>query len=292
MIKFSQRMGITPAVKEIQLNEIDAELKNGLWNIYNEILLKSLDNSAYERHFNDHEKKFTYTLWHNFFKWILETAPSSRSSLKLIIKDWFFNANWYEIYDLIQFSCDCLRDGGYGIYVLEIENHFNVVLEREFAGYRFIEGHLAPITNESEIKDLKEAFSNTERFSSLKGCNIHLEASLHKLSDRISPDYRNSIKESISAVESLAKVISGKTSDTLNSAIDRIKGKIKIHRNLEQGIKNLYNYTSDGDGIRHGMMDESTCDFEDAKFMLISCSAFINYLIVKANKAGIEFQNL
>ena len=29
------------------------------------------------------------------------------------------------------------------------------------------------------------------------------------------------------------------------------------------------------------------CDFEDAKYMLVSCSAFINYLIQKANKIGV-----
>ena len=37
----------------------------------------------------------------------------------------------------------------------------------------------------------------------------------------------------------------------------------------------------------HALMDEPTLDIEDAKFMLISCSAFVNYLVVKAQKAGI-----
>jgi len=34
-------------------------------------------------------------------------------------------------------------------------------------------------------------------------------------------------------------------------------------------------------------MDEPNLDIEDAKFMLVSCSAFVNYLVVKAQKAGI-----
>jgi len=40
-------------------------------------------------------------------------------------------------------------------------------------------------------------------------------------------------------------------------------------------------------GIRHALVDGSNYDSEDAKFMLISCSAFINYLVVKASKAGL-----
>jgi len=35
-------------------------------------------------------------------------------------------------------------------------------------------------------------------------------------------------------------------------------------------------------------MDEPTLDIEDATFMLVSCSAFVNYLVVKAQKAGIK----
>jgi len=51
----------------------------------------------------------------------------------------------------------------------------------------------------------------------------------------------------------------------------------------------IYGYTSDEGGIRHAMLEEKIIDFEDAKFMLVSCSAFINYLIMKSTKSGIEF---
>ena len=108
--------------------------------------------------------------------------------------------------------------------------------------------------------------------------------------DRESPDYRNSIKESISAVESISKVLSTGSRDTLGGALDKIKGKIKLHPALEKGFKQIYGYTSDTDGIRHALMEEPTCDFEDAKYMLVSCSAFVNYLIVKADKAGIKLK--
>jgi hypothetical protein len=41
------------------------------------------------------------------------------------------------------------------------------------------------------------------------------------------------------------------------------------------------------DGIRHALLEESTLDLDDAKFMLVSCSGFVNYLAAKAAKAGV-----
>lgn len=143
----------------------------------------------------------------------------------------------------------------------------------------------------SEIEAITEILTITGNFTSLKSCNTHLQSALSKLSDRTNPDYRNSIKESVSALESIAKVIANDSKDSLGGALDKIKGKLKIHPSLERGFKQIYGYTSDADGIRHGLMGETTCDFEDAKFMLVSCSAFVNYLVVKAGKAGISLTN-
>lgn len=39
------------------------------------------------------------------------------------------------------------------------------------------------------------------------------------------------------------------------------------------------------------MMSEPNLDQEDALYMLVICSAFVNYLIVKADKSGLSLQN-
>ena len=63
-----------------------------------------------------------------------------------------------------------------------------------------------------------------------------------------------------------------------------------IHGALKQGFLSLYGYTSNGDGIRHAMMDETNLDQEDALYMLVTCSSFVNYLISKANKLNITMK--
>jgi len=57
---------------------------------------------------------------------------------------------------------------------------------------------------------------------------------------------------------------------------------------LFRNYSKLYGYTSDSDGIRHALLKENKLNFEDAKFMLVSCSAFVNYLTIKADKSGIK----
>ncbi len=54
-----------------------------------------------------------------------------------------------------------------------------------------------------------------------------------------------------------------------------------IHPALKASIKSLYGYTSDADGIRHAMLYESNLSYIDAKFILVACTNFINYLIDK-----------
>ena len=66
-------------------------------------------------------------------------------------------------------------------------------------------------------------------------------------------------------------------------------GRATLLVNTYPAFVAIYGYTSDADGIRHAMIDDSKCDFEDAKYMLVSCSAFVNYLIMKATKAGVVF---
>jgi hypothetical protein len=78
----------------------------------------------------------------------------------------------------------------------------------------------------------------------------------------------------------------------LGKALDEIKksGKVKLHKLLIDAFDKLYLYTCDDGGIRHALKDDLGPDAEDAKFMLVACSAFVNYLTVKATKAGIKFK--
>lgn len=277
-MRFSERKGLVSAKKIIQIESIDTELKNGLWNIFDFSYFIEVQKTYWEDSLN---KGLILQIWHNFWKKTIDSIPIRTNSVKKEIKSWFFNANWYEIYDFIEY---CTENDNFDSET--IRNTYNTILERENSAYRFVNGIISQITEEVEIEEIDEAISSANS-NGFIGVKEHLRKSLTLLSDKTSPDYRNSIKESISAVESICKIISSSSKNTLGSALDKIKGKLSIHPALERAFKQLYGYTSDEDGIRHAIIEESDCNFEDAKFMLVSCSAFINYLIFKIDRAGI-----
>jgi len=60
----------------------------------------------------------------------------------------------------------------------------------------------------------------------------------------------------------------------------------KLHPALQIAFDKLCGYTSNEGSIRHCLLEQSTIDFEDAKFMLVSCSAFVNLLKARSIKTG------
>ena len=67
-----------------------------------------------------------------------------------------------------------------------------------------------------------------------------------------------------------------------------VEQQVTLHPQLKQGWLNFYNWTSDAQGIRHGLMNEPSLSQADARYMYLSCSAFIGLLIAKCAAAGID----
>ena len=157
----------------------------------------------------------------------------------------------------------------------------NQTFEQEYVGYRFIDGEITSISDEMEVAEIEQSLD-----IEFQGCRAHFKKALSFLSDREKPDYKNCIKESISAVESICQIIIGKDSATLGKALKVLEGKgVVLHSALKNAFSSLYGYTSDEGGIRHAEgLFESNVTFEEAKYMLVSCCAFVNYLIAEYGK--------
>lgn len=273
---FSQRMGLAPSIKVAQIDDMDIELRNSLWNVLSLNLFANFDaGSRYHsnRLAGSNFQAFSGALYSEFYKLPVDNIPAEWSRFKAIMLDDFLQTTWHRAYSFIEFVV-CLNYGGTGQLLCEA---CNVALERENSAYRFVSGRLTPITSSEEIGEIENAISGSEKFS---GVRTHLQTSLGFLVDRQSPDYRNSIKESISAVESLAKKLVGDEKATLGQALKVLEKKHNLHPSLKTAFSALYGYTNDADGIRHSLMDnESQLTKADARFMLICCSAFINFAI-------------
>ncbi len=279
--KFSERIGLSPPPK-IQIDEMNEVLRNSIWNF------------LYEN-FNDSSSSIK-TNWIKLAKHIavlFRKTPVDNISINNFdclnwVKRYFFSLNWYQVYDLLEFlygeynnirgysSCNKER-------FVEITNK---ILKEELSGYRFIDGQLAPISNETEIQEIEDSLEATKK-NDLHGAQEHIEKALSLFGKKPDPDYRNSIKEAISAVESVAKLLSKKSSAGVSDALKTLQTKMDLHPALKAAFEKMYGYTSDEDGIRHAILEESDVGFDEAKYMIVACSAFVNFLIAKADSAGL-----
>ena len=282
-MSFSERMGLTQVKSVIQIDSIDDELLNGLWNV---LMENYFSNEARNRAYLD-VQELLKRIWIDYFKAPIDVISFESHIPIEVIRKYFFDkqTNWYEIYDLVEFIPNNYQQ--YSFVNDKFINQCNSILEREVSAYRFVANEIVQITTPEEITEIEEAINNHRTSDLVK---THLSNALKHLAERKLPDYRTSIKESISAVECIVKAIDGDPKTTLGAALNKIKtrGSIDIHPDLYDGLKKIYHYTSDSDGIRHALKDASTVDFEDAKFMLVMCSTFCNYLTAKSNKAGIS----
>lgn len=160
---------------------------------------------------------------------------------------------------------------------------FNDRFETYLVGYRFIGKELTPVDTTLQSDTIQAAIAST---GSLAGVRHSLERATELLADRIKPDYPNSIKESISAVEALVKVMTGK--GELSKGLSQLEDSgVVLHPALKAAWIKMYGWTSDADGIRHGGIDAASADQALAKYILVTCSAFVSYLIETGRKAGI-----
>ncbi len=279
-MSFSQKYGFKAIKNLIQKDSIDDELRNGLWNLIKMNILDKLENIYYPHVMS----YFMIPLWHNYFKLPIDTVSPFLHVNIQNIRTYYMDCPWFEVYDFIEFIATKTGLSSYGIYYDHFRKLCNDVLEREMSAYRFVGDKIAPITDEEEIAVIDEALNVTNLLTPV---NIHLQVALEKLSNKKTPDYRNSIKESISAVEAICQLITKEPKATLGRCIKQIEDAANIHPALKKSFEILYGYTSDADGIRHALMNESNLQFEDAKFMMVVCCGFINYLISKVSRAGI-----
>ena len=276
MPRFSERVGAVEKQEALQVSSMSDSLRHTIWNLI---------FSLFEY---DEAKWYSVT---NFLAQFFLKFPADGIPTHLSRREWlknrFYEMRWHEVYDFVEFFSENVRsiDRYAGLDTGQLHKIFNKLLQEELSAYRFVDGTLAPIASQSEVNAIDEALAASKECG-LHGAHAHIQAALTLLAKRPTPDYRNSIKESISAVEAIAKQL-GKNASGLSAALDELDRKAPFHGALKSAFVKLYGYTSDESGIRHAILDDPSAGFDEAKYMLVTCSAFVNFLGAKASTAGL-----
>ncbi len=272
MAKFSERYGYTKVSDVIIREKITTPILNGIANwLYRLEYGGGIDFKELER-----------AVWIDYLYEREDQFHASNGGYRIVIDQYIStkNTRWFEVLNLIEFICDYLKWIKYRDYSACIEC-LNYEFERHNFAYRIVDTKIIEVTAKCETKEITQALTN-----SIDGVRTHLKTAMKCLSaSQETPDYRNSIKESISAVEVFCRAITGE--NDLGKALSKLEAKgVVINSQMKQGFENLYRYTNDKKtGIRHALMDDANAPTADeAIFMLVSCSAFINYLTKKNNQ--------
>lgn len=297
-LSFSQRNGIESVEQLLQREFVSERVRTQVWNFFYTNTFKDRDISVYV---------FLGEYWRGF---LCKPVDEELYYEDLIqnVRRFVFNSEWNKFFDFMEFVLSYnktslfsknltqseLREILKGKAIKEpVKNiisdtsptydnslvfafFMNEILEKENSAYRIIGGLVTDIISPIEIEEIQNALDNNP----YKPCRDHLQRALELMSDRENPKYKNSIHESISAVESLAKILLKDESATLGKAIKKLDDLKKLHPCQKEAFDKLYGWVSD-DGIRHGkgLKEHSELTSADARYMLIVCSAFVNYLI-------------
>lgn len=279
MALFSERYGYVKVSDVIIRERITPEIQNAICSCYdrldNIMREQTYDSDSYiqlEKYLwvfflNKREKEFyTYNGYHIVATHFIESEDE-----------------WYKKLDIIEATIKYLyayeRNPMHHPIVDEFTRQLNFEFERHKFAYRVIQKEVVEITSENEIAAIETALQTTSN-----NIRLHLNKALELYSLRPTGDYRNAIKESISAVEAYCREKTNE--ETLGKALNKMEAQgITIPKMLKVAFEKLYAYTNQPDtGIRHALMDDDgkyTPSSEEALFMIVSCSSFLNYLKAK-----------
>ena len=272
---FSERKGIKHFSDVVQVDSLNERTRNKIYSLISE-------------KFDDLDIDYSNKLKDEFVEYLYKELFSKTER---DIPRWAYEYNYSEVfntiyeiiieYDYIEvftfiegiitffLAADKMTYNRYNYknkYIDAVSNIF----KSENVNYNIINNKITDIVDEQQINSIEETLNNP-----YKEVSDHYAKAIEQLYSV--KDFDNSIKESISSVESMCQIVTKNNKATLGDALKMLKDK--IHPALKSAFEKLYGYTSDANGIRHANgLEEGNSTFEEAKYMLISCSAFVNYL--------------
>ncbi len=275
---FSERKGIRHFSDIVQTNDLNTRTRNMLYSVTDEMFDRLDTNHSYEVNLKDY---FVEYLYKDIFSKTVRDIPVTWGNGYDYDKVFDLIYSVFEQYDyedvftfiegIIKFLTITDKATYYSYnYKKEYIESISRILRNENVNYRVVGDKFTDIIDDNQIESIEETLQN--KYKTVVSHYTKAIEQLYKVKD-----YDNSIKESISAVEAMCQVITKNNKATLGDALKLLKND--IHPAMKSAFEKLFGYTSDANGIRHSNgLGEGDSTFEEAKYMLISCSAFVNYL--------------
>ena len=275
VMSFSERHGYKNPAHVLEENDLPDALRNRIWNVLREVHFRYISDER--RGYSTIFEILSRQLRHTYFKIPVDERSSNPRSERKFIRERYFQLQFPEFYEFLETMAgkeiaSIYRRGDNR--PIQFTKRCNTVFEQERARFRFVSNLVTRITSHEQMAEVEKAANTDEA-----GSHIHQAIELYR--DMTSPDYRNSIKESVSAVEATYRRLTGEKHKDISAAIADMESKgVQLPKPLKAGFSNIYGWASGESGIRHALMDgDRTVTEAEARLMLVMCSAYVNYLL-------------
>jgi len=282
ILRFSEREGLKPLPSAYKLGELPYEARNEIKYIFSEEL-----NKFSGIHYGCEPLPDWHKILKDFHVQFLELPvevfypENIKSQLFGLLSQGTYN----EVLDALEFFIN------HPILIQHsLRGSLSKLFERKQIAYMLIERDIntrifVPRTSKEEGVAYLRALQalDTDQFFGSRKSLVEAGYYLGK------KEFNNSVRESIHAIESMIRVLTGDKSTKFSDGIRELGKKFSLHPALREGFVKLYGFSSDEDGVRHSSTQETeSVDEETAFYFLGSCSSFITLLIHKANKSGLK----
>ena len=289
-LTFSQRYGYEPLPEPMRLGQISDDLRREIWNItrkfFDEIITWS-DTGMYSKPcFKVDVRQRIEVILGKLLKKPedeIDTSPEAvLLQLKTIIIKHKFNdiLDFFEhFFNYITIDISSIPDrklSGYRKYI-------SILLDEHAAAYRLDTSkqpfQFIPRSSKEEGEAVQQAIETIQE-EGMDNASNYLRKAAGKINKR---QFSEAVRDSIDAVESVARRIAPKSS-TLGGALNSLaKNGLLSNNELKAGFEKLYAYTNSAAGIRHPtvLKDSSDVGLDEALFMFGACASFAAYLVSK-----------
>ena len=268
-LSFSQAQGYEEIPGALKLEELSSEARTRIWNVFYEAMNSSYPLDSRNCPWKDIHRSIHLRHWIRPLDEWDSNFEHIKRNLRDVIFDWPFN----QVFDMIEFVMrypDCPTD-----FASDMKN-------------AFFESRLAYIIDDGEPPTIIPSATREEGTAVVDALHVLREAGLDGSASHLRNasecinrhDWAGSVRESIHAVESVARQLDPEASSTLGPALASLERRGALHPALKKSFGNLYGYASDEQGIRHPVLDDTDTkvDIDEAVFMLGACASFSSYL--------------
>ena len=187
---------------------------------------------------------------------------------------------WWRFYDICEVVYRELDVSRYSYKTPVFEEALNKLFIDEELGFESKKGKIEKRGSgfvDANVKEARVLLKGGE----FQGADQHFEKAIRALNIRPLPDVENCIKDAVSAIESVGRVIVGDDKALLDDIIKNAVTIGAIPKPLDHTFLKVYAYRGNEPGVAHGSVDLSKVTEAEAELILAMSAAMIIYLVKK-----------